>query len=399
MIRSLIITALILIAAALLGWWEKEQYSSEKAISEKLSKQVAANPSDDFQTPQGMERRKKDLAMKAKMKKLSSDFFAQSIRAAEDPVAAFGEEFRMLEAELKSRLAELGPAEIKQFIEECTNNPDLNPQTKQDLNRYIREVFVQNDPLEMTRLMVKSPELFGIGDEKTYDPFSYLVYYFSSTKRDLQLVFECLAESPPAFQSKYIGGALQFGADSPSQRAELLEEMRYFATTPQRKEIVNAKLSELAFGRPDVKASFVELSDWLGSANLSSDELVAATKGMQEKVRVGETAQWLDWLTKNDIPDDVSKERAFELATRWAEKDYQAVGNWLNNSPYSPEKSGVASAYAAKIYPYNPEAAMQWIQTLPQGPDRTKALEAIYQDLPQGSDAAEAFARENGLEE
>ena len=397
MIRSLIITALILIAAALLGWREKRQCLSEKATSEKLLKEVAANPGDDFRTPQGKERRKKDLVMKAKMKKLSGDFFAQSIRAAEDPVAAFGEEFRILEADLKSRLEELDPAGIKQFNEECTKNPDLNSQAKQDLNRYIREVFVQNDPIEMTRMMVESPELFGIGDEKTYDPFSYLVYYFSSTKRDLQIVFDCLAEAPPAFQSKYIGGALQFGADSPSQRAELLEEMRYFATTPEQKELVNGQLNELAFGRSDVKGSFIELTDWIGSANLSSEELVAATKGMQDKVRVGETAQWLDWLTKNDIPDDVSKERAFELAARWTEKDYQAVGQWLNSSTDSPEKAAVAGAYAAKAYPYDPENAMKWIQTLPQGPDRTKALKTIYQGMARDSDEAKAFAREHGL--
>jgi hypothetical protein len=397
MIRSLIITALILMAAVLLGWREKRQYSSKKAASDKLLQEVAANPDDDFQTPLGIERRKNDLAMKAKMKKLSMDLFAQSIRAAEDPVAAFGEEFRILEANLKSRLGELNPTEIKQFIEECKNNPDLNSQINQDLNRYIREVFIQKDPIEMTRMMVKSPQLFGIGDEKTYDPFAYLVYYYSAQKKDLQIVFECLAESPPEFQSKYIGGALQFGTGSPSQRTELLEEMRYFATTPEQKELVYGKLSELAFGRPDVKGSFIELSDWIASANLSSEELVAATKNIQNKVRVGDTGQWLDWLAKNDLPDEISKERAFELAIRWTEKDSQAAGTWLNSAPDSPEKSAAASAYAAKAYPYNPENAMKWIQTLPQGPDRTKALETIYQGMPKDSAEAKAFASENGL--
>ena len=133
--------------------------------------------------------------------------------------------------------------------------------------------------------------------------------------------------------------------------------------------------------------------------NLSSEELVAATKDMEKKVRVGETGQWLDWLAKTDIPDEVSKQRAFELASRWTEKDYLAVGQWLNSSPNSPEKSAVASAYAAKTYPYDPENAMKWVQTIPQGPDRTKALQSIYQGMPKESDAAKAFARENGLTE
>jgi hypothetical protein len=98
-------------------------------------------------------------------------------------------------------------------------------------------------------------------------------------------------------------------------------------------------------------------------------------------VRVGETGQWLDWLARTGIPDEVSKERAFELASRWTEKDYLAVGQWLNSSPNSPEKSAVASAYAVKTYLYDPESAMKWIQTLPQGSDWTKALQTIYQGM------------------
>jgi hypothetical protein len=97
----------------------------------------------------------------------------------------------------------------------------------------------------------------------------------------------------------------------------------------------------------------------LESANLSSDELAAATKDMEKKVRVGETGQWLDWLAKTEMPDEIAKERAFELATRWTEKDYLAAGKWLISAPDSPEKSAVASAYAAKTYPYDPEASMK----------------------------------------
>jgi hypothetical protein len=116
-------------------------------------------------------------------------------------------------------------------------------------------------------------------------------------------------------------------------------------------------------------------------------------------VRVGETAQWLDWLAKSEVPDEISKERAFELAAQWTEKDYQAAGKWLNSAPDSPEKTAAASAYAAKAYPYDPVNAMKWVQTLPQGPDRTKALEAIYQGMPKDSDAAKSFARSHGLTE
>ncbi len=397
MIRSLIISALILIAAALFAWREKQQLSVEKETNEKILRQIANDPSIDPQSPINIERRKAESAKQEKVKTITRDFFALYGSAPEDPFSVSGEERMRIEAELKSRLEALDPSEIKLFIEECNNNPDLNAQIRQSLDVFVQRVFIAKYPIEMARMMTQSPKQFGIGEGKNYDSFAHLVYYYSGEKRDLQTVFECLSEAPPEFQVKYIGGAIQFGTDSPSQRAELLEEMRYFAVTPEQQELVNSKLSELAFSRSDAKGSFVELTDWIGSANLSSEELVAATKGMEQKVRVGETGQWLDWLTKNNIPDEVAKERAFELATRWTDKDYQAVAQWLNRTPDSPEKASVASAYAAKTYPYDPAGAAQWLQTIPPGPDRTKALKAIYQGMAKDSDEAQTFASEYQL--
>jgi hypothetical protein len=275
---------------------------------------------------------------------------------------------------------------------------------RSDVNEYVMNVFIKKYPVEMASMMSKAPELFSISTQSMperviYDPFKFLVYNYCWMEKDLPLVFECLAEASPEFQSRYIGETLQHYADTPLRRAELIEEMRAFASTPEQVELVQGQMSDLLFGRPDAKVTFIEVSDLLQTANLSSDELVAATKDMEKKVRVGETGQWLDWLATSEVPDEVSKERAFELANVWTEKDYLAVGKWLNRAPDSPEKSAVASAYAAKTYPYDPEGAMQWVQTIPQGPDRTKALEAIYQSIPKDSDASKAFAREYGLRE
>jgi hypothetical protein len=48
---------------------------------------------------------------------------------------------------------------------------------------------------------------------------------------------------------------------------------------------------------------------------------------------------------------------------------------------------------------------MQWLQTLPQGPDLTRAVETIYQGMLKDENSAydrptgEAFAREHGFKE
>jgi hypothetical protein len=408
---------MICIVAALLGWRESQQLSSKRKTNAKLVKEAAVIPNDDSGTSRTAaipnnrsDRRKEDSAMEAKVKALARDYFALFRDYGENPSGESGEEFTRLQAIIKSRLEELDPSAINQFMDECYKNPELNLRIKRDINYYVRTVFISKYPVEMARMMSKSPELFGISANSmpegyVQDPFQHLVYYYSWEKKDIQLVFQCLAELPPELQSKYINGTLQFYAYSAPKRTELLEEMRSFASTPEQDELVKGQLSELVFGSNGTNTAFIQVSDWLESANLSVDELAAATKDMEKKVRVGETGQWLDWLATSEVPDEVSKERAFELATAWTENDYLAVGKWLISAPDSPEKSAVASAYAAMTYPYDPEGAMEWIETLPQGPDRTKALETIYQGMKNSKsyeydrEVVEAFASEHGLKE
>lgn len=411
--RSLITSAFILLVTAVLGWREAQQLSRKKEINARLLAEAAGISNEGIQTPRaaaipikGLDRRQEDLAMRAEVEALARDYFALFRDRDEGAVAQSSEEFAKLKADLKVRLEGLGPSAINQFMVECYRNPGLNLRIERDINFYVRSIFIAKYPLEMARMMSDSPELFGIGQKAmpegyVQDPFQHLVYFYSYEKKDLPLVFQCLAQAPPEFQAKYIGGTLKYYADTPPKRTELLEALREFASTPEQEELVKSQLGELVFGRSEAKPTFIEVSDWIGSANLSSEELVAATQDMRSKVLVGETGQWLDWLAKSGMPAELSKERAFQLATEWAEKDYLAAGRWLNSAPESPEKSAVASAYAAKVYPYNPEVGMQWVQSIPQGPDRTKALQTIYQGMQKnakiGKEVVEAFARQHGL--
>ena len=412
---SLLACTLFLLVAALLGWREHRQLSSKKEANAKLLAEAAAIATDGVRTAREvavssdrLDQRNEELLKKSEVNALVRDYFGLFRDFDEDPKGEANEEFKRLKADIRRRLEALDPSAIGQFMAECYSNPDLNLRIKRDINLYVRTVFISKYPLEMAMMMSDSPQLFGLNEEAmpegyVQDPFQHLVYYYSYEKKDLQLVFQCLARVSEAFQSKYIGGVLDYYADSPSKRVELLEVMRIFASTPEQVELVNEQLSNLVFGRGEARPKFVELSDWIGSANLSMDELVAATRAMQEKVRVGETGQWLDWLAKSEMPEEFLKERAFALSAEWAEKDYLAAGKWLNSAPESPGKSAVTSAFAAKVYPYNPEVAMQWLQTLPQGPDRSKALQMIYQGIQQNGSldrtVDESFARKHGLKE
>jgi hypothetical protein len=345
-----------------------------------------------------MDRRKEELATKEQIASLTREFFTVFRDENDDELT------KKKKKEIENRISGLSPAEIKRFIAECSIQPDINEGIKNQIEYFVIGIFNKKYPIEMAAFISYSPEYFGAKSKLARDgfyrrdPFFYLIYNCRQKEKDINLAFRCLAAAEPSFQAKYIDTILNQPQNS-EQRNKLLPEMRAFAITPEQVELVNNTMGELAFGPDYAKLTFAEVSSWLESANLSSDELVGATKEMQNKVRVGETGQWLDWLAKSDLSDEVAKVRAFELASRWTDKDYQAVGQWLNRTPDSPEKAAVASAYAAKTYPYDPENAKKWLQTLPQGPDRTKALMTIYQRIPRDSDEAQAFENEYGLRE
>ena len=87
------------------------------------------------------------------------------------------------------------------------------------------------------------------------------------------------------------------------------------------------------------------------------------------------------------------------LIGQWTQQDYQAAGKWRAASPEGPAKNASVSAYAMIVAEYEPQTAVQWALTLPEGQERQATFESIYQNWPKNdAAAAAAFAREHGIE-
>lgn len=335
--RSLFICSLIIIGAGLFAWREKQQLSREQEANARLVKEAADIPSEDATPRQSppvrktrTDRSNDDPARQAVIQSIANDFFDLYRDYEANPNGKSSEEFEKLKAEVQGRIYALGPAGFEDFIAGFSNNPDLSPRMKRAIQSMAIDFFNKRYPLEMAAILSKSPEMFKTKPDPTYqenarDPFFQLIFHCRNELKDTRLALQCLAAAEPEYQEKYISTVIT-DANNAQERDRLLAEMREFATTPEQVALVNNTLSQLAFGPDYAKLTFKEVSDWIGSANLSGEELVGATKDMQNKVQVGETAQWLDWLAKSDVPDEVSKDRAFQLASAWTEKDYQAVG-------------------------------------------------------------------------
>jgi hypothetical protein len=188
---------------------------------------------------------------------------------------------------------------------------------------------------------------------------------------------------------------------TPEQRAIVYSALRDLATDPNERprsaEFLGSVIRELAFSARGSLSGFEEASAWIESAQLSEREFEVVTDAIHLRLNPKESGRWIEWLGTSGMTEQLAKKRASEIAEYWTASDYRAAGNWLNSAADSPVRSAAVATYATTVYPFNPESAMQWLQTLQPGADRTKALEIIYQGIPRDSDEAKAFASEHGL--
>jgi hypothetical protein len=334
--------------------------------------------------------------------------------------------------ELIDRMMRLNASQLESVLAAFRAEPGINELTRKYMLMDCVLALSTRNPRAGLELFIQSPELLGEGSiTKQYigellgnlakdDPQSALEWIRANKEAHPDLVtddilaffiagvaandptqaFQVLGDMEPSKHPEAISRIIEAAATS-GQRAVTLAALRQFAATQQSPQILNDGISDLAFGGVHNKRGFEETSTWLASARLSGEELASATQNMEHRVKTEETARWLEWLDESGLPEDVVRDRAYNLSAGWTEKDYQAAGKWLASAPDSPGKSAAVGAFAAKVHPFEPEIAMQWLETLPQGPDRNKALEVIYRGMQENKnyekETVDAFAREHGF--
>ena len=144
--------------------------------------------------------------------------------------------------------------------------------------------------------------------------------------------------------------------------------------------------------------SFEAVQSWLSSAKLSPEESAKFSAGLSYEDTGKDTGRWIDWMASN-LPEDAVRENTDNLIGQWTQQDYLAAGNWLTATPEGPTKNAAVATYAETVAEYEPQVAEQWAMTLPDGKQRQETLTNIYRNWPEeGKDAAEAFAKEHGID-
>ncbi|PAW69472.1 MAG: hypothetical protein B9S38_09705 [Verrucomicrobiia bacterium Tous-C4TDCM] len=398
-------SAIMLIAAAAFAWRNQQRLVSVRDTHAKLAAEAAllGIPPGDGSSGRSQRRERPDQTAAAKGLAAEYIAFHRQLQESDHTDGTAKAERDSRSADLIERSSTLSAAQLKSFMAELRATPDLGELKKQRMIRDFLSGIASTQPRSALEFMMKSPDLnVDLGGMSVEIRKKALL---SWAEDDPLVAFEWLLANkikhPDRITDKDIIGTVTSEASTPEQRTAIHAALKEYFATDQRHEVAKAfllgsALRELAFPRGH-PPGFEEASAWITSAQPSKIELEYATEGLEARVKPSEGGQWIEWLGTSGLPKRVTKQRAVAIAKSWTEWDCQAVGEWLNTAPDSPEKSAAVGTYATTVYPFDSENAMKWLQTLPQGPDRTKALRAIYQGLPQDSDAARAFASEQGI--
>jgi hypothetical protein len=165
--------------------------------------------------------------------------------------------------------------------------------------------------------------------------------------------------------------------------------------------LVNQRLGDL--GQDLQGETFESASGWLDGVGLNDKERSRICEGI---ARGGgkEPQPWIEWMGRHLTAgkSDSMDSPISDMMDSWAQQDHEAAGKWLAEAPDGRLKEVAVMGFVRAIAPYNLEAALQWLETLPNEKERTGMLKSIHANLPKKTEAdkqaADAFAKGHGLE-
>lgn len=252
----------------------------------------------------------------------------------------------------------------------------------------------KTDPMAVARWIRTNEAGFpgGIDDGKKQGILA------GTASRDPGMAFKLISEMGMTNQRQAILSITR-AAKGPEGKTAALAGLRAYLATPDAKgkeEMLSDGIGQLAEGI--FKEGFGPASKWLGSVGFSPAEMATVGSRLEYFYTIGETGLWLDWLGQNLLPEKADGPVG-RIMGRWTEADYQAAGRWLAAAPEGPAKSASVQAYASTVSRYEPETAVQWAMTLPDGKSRDATLRQIHQNWPKEQVAArDAFAKVHGIE-
>ena len=430
---SLLLTAAILGTAALAGWLQHRAAATGLAERDQLRAEVARLGIDpDWLTAQatpGTLTPWKSAAVIAKADATAALAARQAtVRAIAREIITFAKEQKeqqksgtQMDAAAKKRamavfekLMDLKEADFAILLDEVRSDPSLPAQTKGELIGMSVMMLAQQNPRSALQLVLNSKDLLkdnpgmsymagmAIGRLAETDPaaaFAWMEEHKDSgfvndmarqqalaglakadPERALRNILDqkdSLDDEKNRFGSARFAGSIAQGAN----RDSLLAALRKVTADPPapgtEKKVESLRDSVLAgIGSQLVSGGFDTAAPWLESSTLTPQEKSKVLNGVTGGLYGTDPTPWLGWMQKN-LPADQLDEHTNGIIRQWTQRDYNAVGTWLNTQPTGPAKDAATLSFAETLIPHEPEAAQRWIDTLPAGEKKDRLLEQL----------------------
>lgn len=195
--------------------------------------------------------------------------------------------------------------------------------------------------------------------------------------------------------------AMMRGGTTGGQRLSVLSALRgHLAGISDgrlRKERTEAAMS--AFAASTVSGGEASARQWIASAGFSPMEADAFAAGIAKSTlhSPDETGRWIAFLADAG-GETFPAQPVREMMEAWTKDDYRAAGQWLTTAKDDRAKQTAVRAYAETVAKYDPTTAEQWALTLPAGEARTATFSRIHSDWPENDAAGKAaFAEQHGI--
>lgn len=332
--------------------------------------------------------------------------------------------------EMKTRLMNLDAAELKVVIANLRDDKSLSSEMRGNMIAFSILLLADDHPSTALALFSESSDLLSDGPMGRHvidssisnwakqDPQAAAAWVAKNGRDNpnvdfdsaMSSIFAGAAEKDPKLAFKLIGDAKLEDSSSaiqsvvetcktPQQRDAVLAALREYATTlpegDERSDLVRESLENMGRNISDEK--FDAVSGWISSAKLSQEETAQFAAGLSYFNTKEDTGLWIDWMAGH-LPEDAVRDNVDNLIGQWTQQDYLAAGRWLTATPEGPAKQAAVSTYAGTVAEYEPQVAVQWADTLPDGPQRRETYQTILDNWPKKDAAgAAAFGSKHGI--
>lgn len=423
--RISLLVFLLILAAAGLGWRDHQRLASLRATHGKLIAQAAARGiSVDSAQARASKRPREDRAADARLAAAGFIAYAKEMESVKWTPGFPDDVTELRMADQMDRMTALDGNQLKIVIDELVAAKDIADSTRANLIAFSVRRLAIDHPQAALRILAGLSASFHrttsavLVEWARKDPAAALGWFransvtFPADLTDFvkpELIYQA-ADPKTAFQllgefgmdpKDFIPGIAR-KAVTPEERTAVLVTLReWLGTTEDRKvieEVSGEAIRILAMGESNDPEGFDSSTRWIAGANFSRTELESITRGLEKTLKLDESGKWIEWLGQT-LPADTARERIFHLVKHWSERNFKAAGAWLASTPDSPAKHAATCAYAETICSKDPAMAIQWALSVPEGEDRDRTLNELYNAWPKDDPAgAAAFANEHGIE-